>query len=274
MTEAVYGPRRIDASSVDAWLGRHAIEGEDSLAMKASVERLLVYRDLVRKTLLRALRLAIPRTIARLGARFDDEFSLFLAERGPRTHYLRDVTPEFIEFCAPRFQNGTLGPRYLLDLARHEALEISVASSPDAPRGSTDGLTVDARLSFSPSLTVARYSYPVHRLPADEDDRSEPVAERTALAVYRDAEHAVRYLELTPLATEILDLLMGGEALGRAVTRACEAAGVAVGPSVIEGTSRLLADLAERGALTGVNPLSPAGQDSTIAGRSPSEDPR
>ena len=137
-----------------------------------------------------------------------------------------------------------------------------------------DGLTVDARLSFSPSLVVARYDHAVHRLPVDESDRSEPVAERTALAVYRDAEHAVRYLELTPLATEILDLLMSGETLGRAVTRACGASGVAVDPSVIEGTSRLLADLAERGALLGVAPLSRGAQDSTIAGRSSSEDPR
>jgi len=274
MTEAVYGPSRLDASSVDAWLGRHAIDGEDSLAMKASVERLLVYRDLVRKTLVGAVRLAIPRTIARLGPRFDDEFSRFLAERGPRTHFLRDVTYEFIDFCVPRFFDGSLGPRYLLDLARHEALEISVAASPDAPRGSAGELTVDARLSFSPSLVVARYDHAVHRLPADENDRSEPVAEKTALAVYRDAEHDVRYLELTPLAAAILELLQGGETLGRALTRACEASGVAIEPRVIDGTSRLLADLAERGALIGVDPLSPAGQDCTIAGRSPSEDPR
>jgi len=273
MTEAVYGPARLDASSVDAWLARHAIDGDDAAAMKANVERLLVYRDLVQKTLLGALKLAIPRTIARLGARFDHELSLFLAERGPRTHYLRDVTREFIEFCAPRFRDGTLEPRYLFDLARHEALEICVASSPNSPLSSTAELSADARLLFSPSLVVARYDHAVHRLPADENDRSEPVAIETALAVYRDAEHDVRYLELTPLAAEILELLIDGETLGRAVTRACEASGVRVEPNVIDGTSRLLADLAERGALVGVDPLSPAGQDCTIA-RHPSEDPR
>jgi len=272
MAEAVYGPARLDRAGVDAWLARHAIDGDDAVAMKTNVERLLVYRDLVRKTLVGALKLAIPRTIARLGARFEHELSLFLAERGPRTHYLRDVTRELMEFWAPRFRDGAVGPRYLLDLARHEALEISVASSPDAAPGSTDELSADARLLFSPSLVVARYDYAVHRLPADEDDRSEPLLVETALAVYRDAEHDVRYLELTPLAAKILELLLDGEALGRAVARACEASGVALEPSVIDGTSRLLADLAERGALVGVDPLSGNAGDEICS--SPSEDPR
>jgi len=47
MTEAVYGPARLDVESVDGWLARHAIDGDDAAAMKTNVERLLVYRDLV-----------------------------------------------------------------------------------------------------------------------------------------------------------------------------------------------------------------------------------
>ena len=60
-----------------------------------------MYRELVRGNLREAIQLSIPRSMARLGALFDEYFDRFLVERAPRTHYLRDVTPELLEFCAP-----------------------------------------------------------------------------------------------------------------------------------------------------------------------------
>jgi hypothetical protein len=96
-----------------------------------------------------------------------------------------------------------------------------------------------------------RYDFAVHRLVDSTDDRTEPAQEATAILVYRNPEHEVRYLELTPLAADILERLLGGESLGSAVTLACRHAGVALDASVLEGTARLLADLGERGALLG-----------------------
>ena len=73
----------------------------DRAALAESFDRLLVYRELVRGNLREAIQLSIPRSMARLGALFDEYFDRFLVERAPRTHYLRDVTPELLEFCAP-----------------------------------------------------------------------------------------------------------------------------------------------------------------------------
>jgi hypothetical protein len=274
IAELVLGPPLAGPNAVSAWLDRHGVNGEDAASFRENLGRLLVYRELVRDTLRNAVLLAIPRTAARLGPLLDEYLERFLAERGPRTHYLRDVTPELLEFCAPLWSRDPRVPAYAADLARHEALQIEVAASDDATRTATDELHVDSVLLFAPSLKVVRYSHAVHRLPLDADDQSEPERAPTALGVYRDAHHEVRYLELSPLAALLLETLMAGAPLGDAVTRACADTGVPVAPAVVDGASRLLADLSERGCLTGVDPLKTRPESRKLVGSSVDEEPR
>ncbi len=70
------------------------------------------------------------------------------------------------------------------------------------------------------------------------------------LFVYRSPEHEVRYLELSALAFGILERLLAGETLERALASSVAERGVSLDQSVLEGTARLLADLAERGAFS------------------------
>jgi hypothetical protein len=90
---------------------------------------------------------------------------------------------------------------------------------------------------------------------ADEAARDVPAREPTALLVYRDAEHEVRYLELSPLAAAILERLLAGSTLREAVLGGCGVLGHPVDGPVLEGTAALLADLGGRGALLGAAPL-------------------
>jgi hypothetical protein len=274
VAELVHGKPLAGPDDVDAWLSRHALSGDDARSLRESLGRLLVYRELVEDTIRSALLLAVPRTAARLGPLFDEYLARFLADRGPRTHYLRDVTGELLEFCAPLWEKDARVPAYVLDLARHEALMIGVAASADAARSGTDELDLGSVLLFAPSLTVVRYAHAVHRLPPELEDRSEPERTPVALAVYRDARHEVRYLELTPLAAALLDALMAGESLGAAVTRACGACSVPVEPAVLSGASRLLGDLSERGCLLGVDPLKARGGSNKVVGSTAAEEPK
>jgi hypothetical protein len=104
---------------------------------------------------------------------------------------------------------------------------------------------------FHRSATLVRYDPAVHRLQADVSARDVPPREPTALFVYRDAEHEIRYPELTPLAAAIAGRLLAGATLRDAVLGGCEELGHAVGAGVLEGTAALLADLNQRGALLG-----------------------
>jgi hypothetical protein len=64
----------------------------------------------------------------------------------------------------------------------------------------------------------------------------------------------VRWLELTPLAADVVERLAAGEPLGAAVVAACETHAVA--PAAVGGdVARLLASLGDRGILLGARAL-------------------
>jgi hypothetical protein len=254
--ELVFGPPldTADRAAVGAFLQRHALGGDDRAALEdGELERLLVYRELVRGTLKGALEAAIPRSMARLGARFDVYFQRFVTERGSTSHYLRDVTGEFLDFCASDWAHDPEVPPYLLDLARHEALHIRVAAAAPEPepRVTRPSLALDEVPCFIEAALLSRSQYAVHKLPEALEDRSEPELTDTNLLAYRSPEHEVRYLELTPLAAALLERWLAGETLGSGLTNAAAAANTSIDPALLEATARLLADLSERGVLLG-----------------------
>jgi uncharacterized protein len=254
MTELVLGsPFDLgDPSAVDAWLARNGVSDADAEALRSDATRLGVYRGLVRGRLREAVELALPRFRARLGALFDEYFARWLSERGPRSHQLRDVTTELLDFMAPLVASDPRVPPWALELGRHEALDVLVGSLAESPSpGALPDLDPERGLAFTATARIVRTAFAVHRLSDDPGDRREPERSPTALFVYRSPEHDVRYLEVTPLAAEILAGLLAGRSLRNALAAATSGLGLALDDTVLEGTARLLADLADRGAVTG-----------------------
>ncbi|WP_433928178.1 DUF2063 domain-containing protein [Sorangium cellulosum] len=274
------------AADPRAWLARAGVEGADLEAMAPLPPgRLLLYRSLIRRGLTGAIRAGIPRTAARLGARFEADVARFLEVELPRSRYLRDVAFEFVGFAAPRWAEDPEVPAYLADLARHElaafaascaepdddeaggpagaqGAQDAAAGGPGAPGtldaagapASGEELSLDRGARFQRAAALVRHEHAVHRLEGGEAARDVPAREPTSLLVYRDAGHEVRFLELTPLAAEILGRLLAGAALRDAVVEGCAALGRPVDGPVLESTAALLSDLAERGALLGAAP--------------------
>jgi hypothetical protein len=112
-------------------------------------------------------------------------------------------------------------------------------------------IALDRGVRFHASARLCRYAFAVHRLSAELDARDEPAREPTALLAYRDAEHEVCFLELTPLAAEIVGRLLAGAQLGTAVVASCAALAHPVDPAVTASTAALLEDLLARGAILG-----------------------
>ncbi|MBX3184914.1 MAG: DUF692 family protein [Polyangiaceae bacterium] len=243
-----------DPAALADWTSQVGLPEPDRAALlESGFGYLGVYRDLVRGNLYGAIELAIPRALRRLGDElFLETFDAWLSEVGPRTHYLRDATRELLDFAEPRWAGDPRVPPYLLELARHEALRIEVGSELARPRDQEPReLSLEAGVAFIEAARLVRYQHRVHCLSEDEADTSPPEAEPCALLVYRSPSHEVRYLELTPLAASILERLLAGEPLGAAIQRSCQAAGAPLTEEVITGAARVLADLAERGALLG-----------------------
>jgi len=213
-----------------------------------------VYRSLVRNGLAAVVLRMMPRTRARMNAlcndRFDADMATFVDEVGPRTHYLRDVPAEFFAWAEARWRADATLPAYLVDLAAHELAAFAVAAAASVRACQPADLRLDRPLAFAESARLGRHEWAVHELPASEDAREEPARREVHLLAYRDEDHAVRWLELTPLAGAALARLLAGEPLGSAVERACAEHSVAPA-AVLADIARLLADLGERGVLLG-----------------------
>jgi hypothetical protein len=255
LAELTLGPEIApgDPGAIRAWLARHDVAVEDARALERDFSRLLVYRTLVRRNLQGALKSTIGRTIARLGTRFDADFDDFLRLAPPVTRLLKDVTPRFLEFVLPRWAEDASVPGYLSDLARHEAVQIEVATKLARPKENVEAeLGLDERVAFIDAARVVRYAWAVHRLPEDEANRELPERASVSLLVYRSPEHDVRYLELGAFAAGLLSrLLVEQQTLGAAVTSAAAELGLALDGELVNRAARLLAELAERGALLG-----------------------
>jgi hypothetical protein len=243
------------ATDLDAFLRARGVSDDDVHAALEAPRRLIVYRSLVRNGLSGVVLRMLPRTRTRLNAacpgRFDADLAHFVSEVGPRTHYLRDVPGEFFAWVQPSWRADTDVPGWVPDLATYELAAFAVAASETAVAGTPIGeVALDRSLEFVGSFRLMRYAWAIHELSVDPLALDVPAQRDVSLAAYRDANHAVRWLELSPLAAAILERLASGEALGPAVLSACESLGVAPG-SALDGVAALLADLGERGVLLG-----------------------
>jgi hypothetical protein len=238
-----------------AFAASHGLEGPDVEAVVAASKRIGLYRRLVRGNLTGVVCAMLERTRARFDAHrpglFDATVDAFLAEASPRTSHLRDVPSEMLAFAAPRWRADPNVPAFLIEHAEVELVEFTVGAAPrpPAPPALAD-VAPDLPLVFAEPTAMVRATHAVHEVPAD-DLAAQPAARPTALLVYRDAEHRTRFLELTPLAAEILERLRAGRALAPAMVEAAGALGVALDETVLAGAARLLADLGARGVLLG-----------------------
>lgn len=243
------------ARDLRGFLDERGVAREDVDAIMSAPRRLAVYRSLVRNGLAGVVVRMLPRTRARLntccGGRFDADLARFLEEVGPTTHYLRDVPGEFFAWARPRWTTDSSVPPYLPDLAAHELACFAVAASESLPRAASPGdVAADRALAFADSARRMRYGWAVHELSADDGATDVPARREVDLLAYRDAQHEVRWLELSPLAAAITDRLLAGERLDEAIGSACEEHRTS--PAVVAtNVARLLADLAERGVLLG-----------------------
>jgi hypothetical protein len=241
------------------FLEGRGVSADDVAAILEAPQRIGVYRSLVRSGLLSIVSRLMPRTRARMNAvcdgRFDADFARFLHERAPHTHYLRDVPSEFFAWAKPHWEGDARVRSYLVDLAAHELTCFGLASFeiPSEPAPVTE---IDLKRPAVLSATMKRvgYRWAVHELPDGLDSASaldDPEARDVALVGYRDADDAVHWLELTPLAARIVDRLAAGDPLGVAVERSCDEQGAAAD---LKEVARLLADLGARGILLGGAP--------------------
>ncbi len=180
--------------------------------------RMRVYEKLLFNNLEGFLLACYPITRKLLGARaWGRLVRSFFVEHRCHSPLFRDIPGEFLAWFEPRAAELFPQRPYLYEFMHYEWVELAVSVTPE------DAIPADAdtrqdllaeRPRLNSTARLVCYHYPVHRIRPRyrPDGRDEG---NNWYLVYRDAEHAVRFIALSPVSAQLLELIRDSEMSGR-----------------------------------------------------------
>lgn len=170
--------------------------------------RMAIYRDLFFNNLRNLLATTYP-VLRKLhsDAQWDRFIRQFMQKHQAKTPYFLELPEEFLNFLTQEYERADDDYPFLEELAHYEYIELALSVS--ETEDDLDGVNPDGDLlaeapQKSALCWVYAYSYPVHRISTDFLP-TEPLAQPVYLAVYRDAEDRVGFLELNPVSASLLN---------------------------------------------------------------------
>ena len=167
----------------------------------------------------------------------------FFRDHASHTPYFSRIPEQFVQFITAHASVLRL-PAWMPALLDYEWIELAVDTDPAVLESHSD-----KRLRLNPTLRNLAYAWPVHRIsPAFRPRRPESAH----LLVFRDADDAVRFMEINAVTARLLDIIaLGPISPGDAVAALAHQLGHA-NPDALQGHGRaLLAELIRQQALTG-----------------------
>lgn len=147
----------------------------------------------------------------------------FIANHTCHTPYFLEISQEFVQYLLEDHCARDCDPPFLAELAHYEWVELALDVAEDVLPASTPVTDVlDAIPRLSPLAWVLCYRFPVHRI--GPDYRPGESAAPTYLAVYRDRQEQVRFMELNGATARLLELtrdntsVTAGELLAKLAT--------------------------------------------------------
>ena len=203
--------------------------------------RLKIYRDLIYNNIEGFISGGFPV----LRSLYEDDdwhglVRLFIDQHRCHTPYFLEISQEFLKFLMENFEPRACDPPFIVELAHYEWVELALDVSEDevAEASTEDPLAVVPRLS--PLAWVLAYQFPVHRIGPSYCPES--AEQPTYLAVYRDRQDKVQFIELNAATARLLELVRDNEsATGAEILRSLAAELGADEAAVMDfGASQLL----------------------------------
>lgn len=142
-------------------------------------------------------------------ARWNHLVRQFMRSHRASTPYFLQLPREFLAFLQETYEPDADDFPFLVELAHYEYIELALSIAEAEidlagidPRGDLlTGVPVKSELAW-----IYAYSYPVHRISPDFKP-AEPLQQPAWLAVYRQSDDRVGFLELNPVTARLLSML-------------------------------------------------------------------
>lgn len=183
------------------------IRDPDKVAAPEGLEdrRMGIYRELFFNNVQGFISNAFPL----LKSHYSDEQWTQVARAFFKTHrchspYFAHIAREFLDYLREEHQASDNDPPWILDLAHYEWVELALSIEEDSPPPDdliADGDPMQGIPVLSSLAWLLQYDWPVHRLRANP----QPEAETVFLMAYRNAQDAVKVMELNPLTALLVE---------------------------------------------------------------------
>jgi uncharacterized protein len=170
--------------------------------------RMAIYRNLFFNNLRNLLGSTFP-VLKKLSGpeRWGELIREFMAKHESQTPYFLEIPKEFLAFLEHEHSPAADDFPFLLELAHYEWVELALSVSTD----SNDLTAVDPDgdlLEGIPVMSVLAwplaYRYPVHRI-SQSYQPAEPGEQPSYLAIYRNADSEISFMELNAVTAGLLD---------------------------------------------------------------------
>ena len=177
--------------------------------------RMAIYRDLFFNNLQNLLGSTFP-VLKKLSGkeRWHGLIREFMADHQAQTPYFLEIPKEFLAFLEHEHAPQADDFPFLLELAHYEWVELALsvsADSNDMTGIDPDGEMIDGVPVISVIAWQLAYQFPVHRISADFQPQ-EPGEQPTYLAIYRDSDDEINFMELNTVTAGLLDKISNNSA--------------------------------------------------------------
>lgn len=172
--------------------------------------RMQVYRSAVYNNVAEYVSLCFPVSQSVLGKRAWHKLTdQFLAQHAANSPFFREIPQHFLHFL----ETVEDKPEYLLALAHYEWVELALTTMETTPVIVSEKMDcLNETPVLAPASQILQYDYPVHKI----SKRYKPKqTETTYLLVYRNAEFAIKFIEINAITHQLLLLTQQQKRTGK-----------------------------------------------------------
>lgn len=177
----------------------------------------------------------------------------FFADHKSSTPYFAEIAQEFLQWLGEERGQHPDDPPFILELAHYEWVELALYISDESnPEVDHNGDLLAGQPVTSAQAWALAYHFPVHRISPDFQPDT-PSDTPSFLAIYRDRQDEIHFLEINAVTQRLLNLLKENPAMtGRNALKTIADEMQHPDPeAVIEHGRKLLDDLRERNIIIG-----------------------